>query len=153
MSKPCPLTEAAFTSVGNDILHALISKNPKHATMKNLPRNFFLESEERDFFFENYKLFHSEDALQIRAEIIAARQLKSPKCFSGDSLIVRWNDRNICENENIRGVRASNAHGGSSSIKGIDISKDDLEKAHRNGMDCFKSKKILLNTPQLLARN
>jgi hypothetical protein len=43
------LTEAAITTVGNDILHALISKNPKHATMKDLPRNLFLESEEQNF--------------------------------------------------------------------------------------------------------
>jgi hypothetical protein len=125
------LTEAVITTVGNNIFHALLSKNPRHATMKDLPRNFFLELEKRQQFLEDYKLFHSEDALQIRAEIIAARQLKSPKCFSGDSLIVRWNDRNICENENIRGVRASNVHGCSYKIPGIDISKDDLEKAHQ----------------------
>ena len=96
--------------------------------MKDLSRNFFLESVERRPFLEDYKLFHSEDALQIRAEIIAARQLKSPKCFSGESLIIGWNDRNICDNENIRGVRASNARGGSFKITKIDISKLSWKK-------------------------
>jgi hypothetical protein len=144
------LTAGAITTVGNDILHALIPKNPRHATMRDLPKDFFLESEERQQFLKDYKLFHAEDALRRRAALIADRQRKYPKCFNGERLLVGWNDRNICENENIRGVRASNAHGGSSKITRIDISNDDLVRAHRNGMACFTSSKPFTKKDDLL---